>query len=346
MICETTVMLFYQYPRPVHLIFGSSKVTKLTAKNPIHLFRIIQKYNGVAEVHTPLHTSESVVNKVVFDIDGETLEESFTEACQLIDALRNEGLPYVPVYTGGKGFHIYVPVEPFTSNPETVRRVMVSFQTYLIEKSRIKSYDRRVIGSPTHTIRVPLTKRLIVLNSLLVPHVITRWSVYLPSDFCSLTISEILEMSHNPVCRSYDFRELPDIREYSGYHPSWLRSPEPSPFNCRDLPTSLRVLSRLVRPCIFKNVRSPDADHDSRTYFVMELAWLGLSEDTIVNYCRLMGWSDYDEYVTRYHVRRIITKVRESRLLPPACSTLKIKGYCLGESCPYYPGVFYWWGHL
>ncbi len=337
MYCPTTIMLFYKYPRPIHVMYVGKHVRKVIAQSPAHLFLIMDEYP--AELHTPLHVTEGEINKVVFDIDHESLEVSLNEVKELCSFLRKEGLPYIPVYTGGKGFHVYVMFKPFHSNRDTVRLAYKGFYEYVVDSVGLKYYDENFVRSTIHTVRIPLSRRLIPspLGN------IVRFCTYLSADVERLTVEDVLKESFRPTCRTYDIRDLPDIRGYLGYQPSYAEHVA-DPFEVEKLPASMRVLSKLVRPCVLHHVRRPDAPHEVRTAFACELAWLGFDEDVIAYYCRMMGWDDYNPRVTRYHVKRIWWKVRNKQLFPPSCKRLKFLGYCLGEKCPYYPGVFYWWG--
>jgi len=330
-------MLFYRYPRPIHVMYAGKHVRKVIAQSPAHLFLIMDRYP--VELHTPLHVTEDEINKVVFDIDNKSLGASLVELKDLCSFLRKEGLPYIPVYTGGKGFHVYVIFKPFRSNKETVRLAYKNFYEYVVDSVGLTSYDKNFIRSTIHTIRIPLSRRIIHTPV----RDIIRFCTYLPSDVERLTVEDVFSESFRPACRTYDILNLPDIRPYLGYQPAYNESIT-NPFEVSKLPVSFRVLSKVVRPCVLCNVKRSDAPHEIRTAFAAELAWLGFDENSIVKYCSLMGWDDYNPKVTRYHVRRIWQKVRNKQLFPPSCRRLRMLGYCLGERCPYYPGVFYWWG--
>lgn len=333
---EICKFLFPEYPREVVVVTRDNlRGNKYFVRNYRELVKISSIYSGFSDIYTRLYYS--VLNKVFFDIDADNLYDAYLELVDFTKYLEREDILYIPVFSGGKGFHIYVLTKRmvFTKEEENlVKYFLTTIQRYFIEEVGLKHVDSKLIGSVKHLVRVPNTKRS---NQ--------RYSVYLPQKIYKYSLDEIIEMSSLPKCFSlmnYSGEPL-DLYEYVStslfheLHEPSIAPPDPSNIGKYDKRSIYLILSNLIRPCILNHVFTENPDHDIRTYFVIELKWCLFNQGEIEEIISKLNWSDYNPHVTHYHV----SKIFEKNLYPPSCSTIQTKGYCLREKCLHYPSYPY-----
>lgn len=334
--CYLNALLFQFYPRHVSIVYSSTYGKHILVNSYVELGNIVLKYNGVANIYVDIYDLNLVIDKVVFDIDAKNIYDSYIEAIELVKYLTKEDLAYVPVFSGQKGFHIYVLFKPWRApNEETARLAILSFQNYIIDTLKLKHVDKQMIGSVRHKIRLPNTLR---------PPLNASYCTYLPRDFIEWDINDIIHWSKSMHCPEYYYTKLRDVREFMDCQRIYeYEAVEIESFAKHSIPLNIvKMLSNLIRPCILLQVLDSDPSHFARTAFVSELVWLDYDVDTIVEIIRRLNWSDFNERITRYHVR----KIWEKKLFPPSCRKLREQGLCIGSKCQFYPGIFYWWGSI
>ena len=304
--------------------------------------RIIEKYDYVGEVLIELYPGKRV-DKILFEIDGPSLADSITEAQSLISEFKRDRVPHIVVFSGRRGFHVYALVSELSGIPQsTVRLVVSSFQRYYIDVAGLKHFDSHYLGALDRWIRHPNTV-----------HPVTRLRAVYISDLMAYDTSLdslrlLYSYAASPKCPNIELDgERPDPRGYV----TELSANKPTKVSVEELPSHgvrnvVRLLDKIVRPCILVSSLLPEPDHFTRTQLATELCWLGYSVAEIVDMMERLGWVDYKRHVTEYHVRKICEKVREGRLYPASCRRLQERGMCMRESCPFYPGMFYWWSFL
>lgn len=341
MECYLHSIIFSRFPRQMSIVVSPRRGLVLRAHDIQRFYEIAHLYDGLGDVFTELYVHDGGVHvdKIVFDIDGPDLEKAFIELLSLRGFLDRERMPYILVFSGSKGFHVYIPVKHFVANDETARLAIKSMQDYIASSVGLRYYDKHLVGTTRHWIRVPGTRNM---KS-------KRYSSFL--DPLVRELSRVYEASHTPICPDYRdvlSRRPPDPREYVGKTIEYYEHNNPPP---RPLITIshekgdvARFLEPLLRPCVYKWALTTEPSHFIRTQFALELCWLGFTEEEIVEIISRLNWEDYEERITRYHVRKICDKAKAGVLKPASCKTIRDKGYCLGEKCPFYPGYFYWWG--
>jgi len=321
------------------------KFKRTRVNNIDEVFRIVKLYNGLTDIYISVYDMFYGIDKIVFDFDSPNLQDAYVDACMLVDALKSDNVRYAIVFSGKKGFHVYVLFNYWKPpNKDTAIVVNRSIYYYYLETANYTTMDYRLVGDVSRLIRIPNTKH----------SESKRYAIPLDPDVCNkYDISDIICMSREPKPLILSSGDLRDPREYVNIHSAMsetmLYSSKPLDIRGHSIPLSrkqvLDLLRDLVRPCIIKVLEvDPEPPHDIRTYFVTELVWLGYSIDEIVDIIRALSWEDFNEKITRYHVTKIYEKVvRERRLYPPTCKTLRDKGYCLRDKCP--TGEwYYWWG--
>ena len=338
-------IIFGRFPRVLGLK-SKSKFRRIKINSFEELVSYIYKYNSIADLYSSIYDLFYGIDKIVFDLDSPNIQDAYVDTCLLVDKLKSDKIPYLIVFSGQKGFHVYALFKYWRPpNKDTAIVANRALYHYFLSEVNLKTVDVKLIGDVSRVIRIPNTK-----------HTKTgRYAIPLPPSMCDeLTVSDIISMSRDPKPIIIAHGVLRDPREYIDLSSMYAReyaTAEKLDLAGHSIPKTKRevieMLKPIIRPCILYIVsRDPEPPHDIRTYFVEELVWLGYSVDEIVDIIRRLNWIDLNERITRYHVNKIYEKiVKEGRLFPPTCKTLRDKGYCLRDKCP--TGEwYYWWGNI
>ncbi len=339
--CYLTNLLFPYYPTRLSLVLSDKRGSKvLTAYDYMRLKELAEIYNGYRHVYVRLHPANTY-NKILFDIDASNLKEALEDARKLVSLLEEEKRPYIVVFSGAHGFHVYLLIKPFRVGQGTAQAVFKSMVDYYAIQAGLKHLDTRTSHSPSFWVRLPNT---VNLKSGL-------YAVYLsPRELLEKDIRSIKLMARRPRCPEYGevLKRMPvDAREYVFVNPT----PLPERSSSAELETLkagvpsniVKMIEGLVRPCVLQAVLTDNPTHFARTQFAIELCWLWFSVEEICNIIEKLKWDDYDRRITCYHVRKICEKVHVRLLYPASCRRLQREGLCLSEKCPYYPSMHYWW---
>ena len=323
---------------------GRRRGAVIHVQKPIDYALVYKRYSGIADVYSKIYRSETELDKIVFDLDAPrdgaaTLEDMWVETCEALDRLQGQGLAGLAVFSGRRGFHLYVPAEPVTpSDPATASMVLKANQLVLAQALGIRHADEHLLGSVSYQVRLPNTVHTATGNH----------AIPLTRADCSRDIYWVIDAASRPRCPPHPGGDRYVFRVDAVPAPPAPHSSPGLPRQGHGMPAEkarlYRLLSLLVRPCILLHVfTDPEPDHWARTYFVLELCWLGYTAEDIEDIIAGLGWADYDPRITRYHVRRLCDKVEKMGLMPPTCSRIRARGWCLGDKCPYYPEYTPWW---
>jgi len=326
LIDTVTHSLFFYYPRMAHI----PQIYKL--RNERDFERYVQTHNGSQTgCHVSLYdiTSRPVVDKILFEFDGNRakLHLVFEEVKDLISQFKRYKLPYIPVFSGTKGFHVYLLLKPLEMDAEIAKAIIRQIQyKFAAEEGQIvyRFLDKHKIGVVRTQIRVPNT-----LNKSL-------FCTYLPQHFDELSIGEILKLASEPRHYNYNHQIEKSALDLVDYH----RDVET--FSSVDLPVvkapavpRLNDLIDIIRPCVYRAITThPEPPHAVRLNFVAELMWLGHTPEQIYAVCEQIRWRDFDPYKTKYQINHIF----ENKLLPHSCRRLREFVSC--SNC----GWVYDWG--
>lgn len=295
--------LFYKFPREV----GYRRVV---VNNKSELLHYVELANGVKPVYVSLYDLGLTIDKVFFDFDSTSLQHVFDEVKLFIKKLNDYNLPYIPVFSGQKGFHVYVLMKPWRPpNTETARAILRDIQVKLA--GSFTTADRHVFGDVRRLVRFPNT-----LNK-------TNYCVPLPYDFTSWTIEEIIRYAKEPHTIDYNIRDIPGIEAFVDEVHDYISEDtgKLTPLHdFHDMPPRLHLIKELIRPCVFEAVTTdPEPPHIVRMALVTELMYYGWSGDSIYELIRLLNWRDFDPKITKYQIDQIF----RHRYLPPSCNKLR-----------------------
>lgn len=326
MLDITTHSLFFYYPRSAHI----PQIFKL--KNEHEFERYVKSYNGTRTgCHVSLYdlSMRPVIDKILFEFDGgkAKLHLVFEEVKDLVSQLRQHKLPYIPVFSGSKGFHIYLLVRPVEMDAEVAKAIIRQIQYKFAadgDKIVYTFLDRHKIGAVRTQIRVPNT-----LNGSL-------FCSYLPPYFYELSISEIIELASQPRRYLYSYEVDKSALDIADCHTNVnTLSDIGLPATRAPAMPRLSDLIDVIRPCVYREItENPEPAHAVRLTFVSELMWLGHTPEQIYELCKQIRWSDFDPHKTKYHIDYIF----RNKLLPHSCRRLKEFVEC--SNC----GWIYDWG--
>ena len=321
-----TLTLFPIFPRRVG-------IPSYVVHNHKQFEEYILRHNGTPEgCHAGIYdcNSQPVIDKLVFDFDGgkrgEKLEDVFDEVLNFIDELKRRKLAFIPVFSGNRGFHIYVLLNPLPVNETVARFLLKTAQDDLTHD--FKYVDRQKFGVVNALIRIPNT--LNMKRKL--------WCCYLPLDFVEWSLKELLEYAKSPHVIQYKFNGqryplITDLADITSEEVHEVRIVEDFEYAPPKIPP-LHLLKELVRPCVFEEITTnPEPPHYVRLDFVAELRHLGYTPKQVFEICKQLNWQDFDPRTTMEQ----IADIYERKLLPLSCKTLRKFVKC--RNC----GWFYFW---
>jgi hypothetical protein len=285
------------------------------------LTRYVALYNGLEDVYVCLYDTSTTIDKIFFDVDSPSIEKAFDAVKKLVDRLEKLNIPHIPVFSGKKGFHIYIPIKPWKPpNIETAKAVLRDIQTCLA--GDIREADKHVFGDIRRKVRFPNS-----LNTY-------NYASPLPNDFTAWGLSKVIDWAKKPREVDYDVKpvDLEMLTDVDVQHYNHSSQPPTSTYTA---PISVVSILRLLRTCVAEVLlNDKEPPHMVRVEMVSELMWLGFNEDQVVGFIRMLQWNDFDEKITRYQVHQIFSR----RYKPVTCANLKNFVRC--TKC----GWFYWWG--
>jgi hypothetical protein len=321
--------LFNVFPREIGIPWESNFYRK-TITSIRDLKRYISIVNGNRGCYVSLYdiNDKIVLDKIVFDLDSNNLSTSLNDTKKLVRRIVKAKLPYTVLFSGRKGFHVYILLKP-----QKVRRDVAGFFIKEIQnnfKYGIESVDNHLVGNVSAMIRIPNT-----LNR-------NRYCTFLPVSFMGWDIDKILEWSkeqHDAV-NSFtgEYRTIEDITGNLEIR----KHPEGSQFGdditLGSVP-SIEMLNELIRPCVLNEMLHPvrgverGPKHIIRIDLVSELMFLAFSKHQVLEVFRNFEMGDFSEEKTMYQINKIF----DGKIKPYGCKKLRNEVKC--TEC----GWKYWW---
>ena len=307
--------LFGKFPREVGIPY------RKVVYSERQFDKIIRIANHIKPVFASIYTLDFDIDKVVIDIDCRNLFGALESAKKLYHRLQDMSVDCLCIFSGCKGFHIYIPVVGIEGDYDAKKYILRSVQSTITHG--IDNVDTQLFGDVRRLIRVPNT-----FNKV-------RYAVPLPSDWYEWDIGYILDYAKEPRCtftkpKRHLVVDIDGIKERR-------KPPEgTSEYQFSIKPEGVYVLlSYLIRPCIVEELMSNrNPPHFIRFNLVAELMWLGFKPNEVHEFIRQMNWSDYDPEKTEYYINHIYTW----QYYPEHCNSLKARGIKC-TNC----GWYCWW---
>ena len=305
--------------------------------------------NGISDIYTSVYGSNFLINKIYYDIDyiphpqvdgRYELEDTkkIYEYCTV-----EKGYQVIPIVTGKKGYHLYIPVKPklykeksklylLTAHYSIIREVFGDFKEEMLilpsgksvrvlrNKDRIIGPDPAICGDIRRIARVPNTLR---------PPENINYCTYLPPD-------EFLDMSHEDIIvhmkdthtypTKINYRTAPSLTDFEY---KFDKPPEFSSWTPIESSDSVRVgnpnqyLKDFLRPCLYRHMTTIHPSDDVRYASTVDLAaYTDLTPSEIISIYSSLGWEDFDEMTTKKKVIGICNDTRKGKHKPWTCAKL------------------------
>ncbi len=215
----------------------------------------------------------------------------------------NHKIPWVCLHSGARGFHLHGLFEPVMVNAKTVKK----FANMILEETNTKeSFDPVVTGVLEKLCRIPNTQRL--GNGWCVP--LTREEL-----FTLNTPEEFKKLCAAPRFINYPILKRPSIFDF-------IKEDEESinttvPIISVAPPKEIFILRQILRPCIYKAIRTPNPKHDFRVSAVVECLNHGIKTQQIFDIFERLQWIDFDHSRTEYQIFYIENKRKSGEFVIP-----------------------------
>jgi len=193
-------------------------------RNTNDLYRLIQKYDGVANCAISVYTfskddpdpmkrhMSAVFDVIAFDFDGDlrdTLDDLKKLKEKFLDKLHVEALF---TFTGGRGFHVYLYFQPYQPK-SNVKALLKYVQQFITQECELKTVDPQTFGDVGRLFRVPGTTHL-------------KTGLYCTplaqSEVFHLSLEEIKELAKKPRAVPVNKNNLKDKNDRLFKWLSWM----------------------------------------------------------------------------------------------------------------------------
>jgi hypothetical protein len=309
-----TEILYPGFPREIGLRPQSREYFKRELiKTRNGFYRFINEYSGSYELFTSVYDQTKTINKIFVDVDSyTTLQKSLETAKKVYKKATQElNLPVIPIFSGLKGFHLYVLLKPKRyNNPAdlltNVTLNLVSNGTkdeFGISKV-LECIDEKFIGATNSLCRIPNTERP-GMNTFCVP---------LPQNFLELSLKQIIQLSKTKRYPKYNFNgyrfcyltDLTDIKDNVIQQRETEEEIESENFFPKHGDVR-KYLRPLLPPCLYNEILLQEPSHEIRVAVTAKLLKI-MEPKQIVGIFSRLGWVDYEERRTSYQVRKILQK--------------------------------------
>ena len=358
---------FMQFPRMVGdpiqtAVYNEDEFVKWFASNTgkAICFTSHNSYPMVNRMYNPPSVEEVRVSNLFIDFDdSEKQENAQLDTIKIIKFCQEEGLPYLNQFSGSKGFHHFIRLEPSIHPYEEELKVKTrAIQNWLKDKLELRTMDDKC-KEPRRLCRIPYSKyakmtghrKYIIGDTYCLP--------MSSDDISDLSFYEIRERSKNPTLYIPEVDEGSvdidgfidlfqiDIEEYSAdktlidgerlapireYMKDWEEIGEDD---------FIQLVKELIpRMCVHNNLLSRNPTHAARRMTVIQLLQIGYSFSEVVSLFEQMA--EKFKWVDRIFRTRRIGQIKHiyfhlPRYRHDKCGKIKNEhAICVGAICPYY----------
>lgn len=264
---------------------------------------LIKQHNGIHNCGISISTFINGIPKLLylpFDFDSTNLRDAFEDAKKLYNTVVDFGYNASFHFSGGKGFHVIIPVVPKFYSKIQLLRVQQFFKRIL----NLKTADEQIFRDVRRIIRIPGT-------------------YHINGNLCD-------------VYGEFNEGKLLDIEKLAP--PEYSKFDKVSNISTEEYNNSIShdfpCIEKLIKDKDYWYEHHPRNSFEPnwliRFAWVLEQSYEGKSEDEIIDMIEEFNWDDYDPDKTKYNVRYIL----ERGYAHPNCATLQDMGFCL-NNCPY-----------
>jgi hypothetical protein len=320
---DRTLDLFSPFDREV----GNPHRRRIRTQEQFENF--VQLNNGVSkDIFTSVYPSNHAIDKLFFDFDCSTkkypdltMGEVFDDFCRFYGYLVDLGEHPLPIITGKKGYHLYIPLISTKSTKQELWLATLSllYEAGLIwfdyDENGIKQWhqsraiDTTTIGDVEQLCRIPNTRRA--------PENIF-WCTWLPLhkyDVRDMSVGETFTWAQRYHLRDDECVRVSRLKKFitrdsdffSDFRSSHCGAAVIGGFGVLSEKEKMlhSMLSPFIPDSVISRVIHPEADQESRFITALSMLESGLSVDFVVNLLRLIEWNDWSVAITRYQVEQI-----------------------------------------
>lgn len=310
---STTLFLFGSFPREVGI--------RETIYNTDQFIRYLEMNNGFTDCYTSVYPLNGMVDKIYTDWDGTRAVGDVKKQGEWLYA---EEIPFVPVLTGKKGFHLYARCKPHKIGEGS--SFLLRGATLGIARQALGTLectlDTHPVGNVRQICRVPNTLR---------PPENLNWCTYLPSpEFLDMSEEDFAYFMKSPHSFEYDLSgKLLKLEDF----PSVNGDICDNNTSIEDLTDALKYvhnangnefLKRTLRPCLYEHIIRKEPYHAVRVAVTVDLLEF-FPKEAIMNVFKSLNWLDFDSEVTSKQIDSC------KRLRPYSCN--KIRSLGLPSTC-------------
>jgi len=303
--------------------------------------KLVNAYNGKKNIYFSLYNccdkseynggiasnfENAIIDKVFFDLDGDTLEKPFEDLKKLIAYCQKRKYKFCMMFSGKKGFHFYI----FCKEVKN-RNLLKNCQEYLMKILNI-NVDRHIIGDTARISRMPNTWHLTG----------ERYCINLSIDDVKQGIEFIRKKAEQPNPEFFVYgEELLDLTTLPNIERETKTNGELPDFDYNKI---LDVKDDLIKdfpPCVQSWLTTyENSIHRNRFLFALYCAHSGLSPEE----CNSLAKKYYGTMKERMGRRTRYQEFRSEKAIEyaygkdfilPNCNKLFQEGACLGK-CKYY----------
>jgi len=276
-----------------------------------------------------------MIDKIYFDFDG--IEGGMKDALPYAQTFYRflvgmKKFSVIPVASGKKGFNLYVILKEqmYPNAKQLLRDVAYSLivecfgkvtQLNYVDKNErehptlAKVDEEGKVGEIIYLDPKPLgdVRRFSRIPNTLRPPGNCAYCTYLdPYKFPKMTINQVYKAIKRENSYAYNLKTYVTLKDIE-IHPHLeeflmhVNNNQNGNGNGNKNLTSshnldTKHLELALRPCLFKNMLSPEPRHDVRVASSADLIDMGFSTDEITDMYRKLEWIDWDENITRYQI--------------------------------------------
>ena len=279
---------------------------------------------------------EIEISKLFFDFDGKQNPpvDAFEDLKKVMEFYDKHNIPYLPVYSGMKGFHLYIPLNTTTHiNGTYLKKMYRSIMIHLKEKLGLTTIDPSV-ASATKLRRCFYTKH---------PKS-GRYCCPLKRSLFDQGLDEIIKYSLSPTKWYEDIlvdKEYLTIEEYIKFFDIDLKDEKAgivfaTTSEKYNDPNNEYLRELLHYPCLVNSILDIDnAIHFARFMCCLHLKHIGCDPAWVFRFFKQRQYMDVEfENECRYQINSIFGQ----NFTFPACKKIQQNGLCVGSGCKYYRG--------
>jgi len=309
-------------------------------RNEDEFIKLITSYNGKKNIYFSLYNCSSnyqynnisgnfencIIDKVFFDLDGDTLQKPFEDLKKLITYAKANNYKFTMCFSGKKGFHFYL----FCKHTHS-KDLLKNSQEYIAKRLMI-DVDKHIVGDIARISRVP--------NSLHLTG--NKYCISLSLTDIKLGLEHIKEKAKQQNITFYVYgKELIDLKQFPDISKEHTNGNDIPKFNYDTIIENTDKLLEDFPACVNLWLTSEEhSTHHNRFLFALYCCHSGLSPEE----CNSLAKKYYGQIKEKHGRRTRYQEFKSEKAIDyaygkewiiPSCNKLFKDHQCLGQ-CPLY----------